>query len=143
LRRRIALLWVNKATLSFLEKNLVMKKIFYKKMRAFIRFFLFALWKSLIFICSNNYIFWRIWSSYIFFQSFIAKLGNPRVIFLYAFIIKCYNFLNQIRLLLNLWLICGNIKLYYIQSFSKLKYKHLFYKLESIFMIFYKFFESL
>jgi len=37
-----------------------------------------------------------------FFQSFILKLGNPNIIFLYAFIIKSYNFLNQIRLLPNL-----------------------------------------
>jgi len=31
----------------------------------------------------------------------------------------------------------------YILSFSKLKYKYLFYKIESIFMNFYRFFESL
>jgi len=31
----------------------------------------------------------------------------------------------------------------YILSFSDIKYKHLFYKLESIFLNFYRFFESL
>jgi len=31
-----------------------------------------------------------------FFQSFILELGNPRVIFLYIFIIKSYNFLNKV-----------------------------------------------
>jgi len=31
-----------------------------------------------------------------FFQSFISKLENSRIIFLYAFITKSYNFLNQI-----------------------------------------------
>jgi len=31
----------------------------------------------------------------------------------------------------------------YILSFSKIKYKHLFYKLESIFMNFYRFFKTI
>jgi len=48
LRRRIALLWANKATSSLSEKNPVMK-ILYKKMRVFIRFFLFSLIENHLF----------------------------------------------------------------------------------------------
>jgi len=71
----------------------------------------------------------------------VPKLGNPKVIFLYAFIKKSQFFKSNkafTQSLINFWL----IKLYYILSFFKMKYKH-FYKLENIFMNFYKFFELL
>jgi len=101
------LIMSKQSNIESLSKNSVMK-ILYTKNMCFYLIFLFApYWKSFIFMCQNIYTFWKIWSSRIFFQSFISKPENLWVIFLYAFNIKSYNFLNQIRLP-NLWLIFGN-----------------------------------
>jgi len=97
------------------RRRILMKKILYKKMCAFIRFFLFTPYSRSFIFTYLNYTFWKILSSRIFFLSFVSKLGNPRVIFLYAFIKKLQFFKSNkafIQSLINFWF--NSVKLNYI-----------------------------
>jgi len=69
------------------------EEVLYKKILVFDFSFL-PLIENHLFSCAQIIILFEEFGVPYFFQSFTPKLGNPRVIFLCAFIIKSYNFLK-------------------------------------------------